>query len=125
MSEQAIADFVSLRPGLHAWTIGHRLHEDPYEVYYVLRKLERDGVLAVRDRRWFPVYGPRSGILWGYEAEIDDRTCDICRGYDGDTFTEEEVIEEFEYVRKVGVYVWRPMVHPNCRCRLVRLVAIR
>lgn len=125
MSEQAVADFVNLRPGLHAWDVGHGLGEDPYEVYYVLRKLERRGTLTVKDRRWFPVHEPRSGVLWGWETEIDDRTCDRCRELDGETFTEEQLIDKFPYLRKVGTYVWRPMLHPNCRCRLIRLVAIR
>lgn len=125
MSEVAIIDFVDLHPGLHAWDIGYGLGRDPYEVYYVLRKFERLNILTVRDRRWFPVYEPEKGVLWGWETEIDDRTCDRCRALDGEVFNEEDVISQFPYVRKVGKYVWRPMLHPNCRCRLIRLMEIK
>lgn len=58
-------------------------------------------------------------IILGFEAEIDDKTCQDCLYYHGQTFTPEEAEAEFEYLDKASPNIWYPNVHPNCRCRLV------
>ncbi|NVM20608.1 MAG: hypothetical protein HWN68_02370 [Desulfobacterales bacterium] len=128
MSEELVApilDLVNMWPGRRVASIAAEL-DLPYEdVYYALHRLQAENLLVRRDFRWFPFYEPVEGVLWGFEAEIDDRTCEKCRLLHGRTFIEEELTKDFLYVRKVAPYVWRPQVHPNCRCRLIRLVAIR
>ena len=47
-------------------------------------------------------------LMW--VAKLDERTCPICLGLHGKTWTPEEV--------RSGLYK-RPPAHPNCRCRLV------
>jgi len=124
VSDERILQLLNIRPGLRAWQVGDQLGEDPYEVYPILRKFVKLGMVEERGRRYFPVYEPDPDVLWGFESEFDEITCEKCKGYHGDTFTEPQVIAKFEYVRKIARMVWRPQVHPHCRCRLIRLVAM-
>lgn len=78
---------------------------------------------AVRAVEIVELFEQAEEILWGYEAEIDDKTCKDCKDLHGKTFSTDQVESKFEYLAK-DTYVWRPNVHPNCRCRLVRLVVI-
>ena len=127
--ERLVLDFIEENPGMTAMGISLRLRFRYPEmsigkVSGYLSSLSRGDLIKRADGRWVPVYEADPEAVWGYEAEVDDRICDRC--YDYYTIGEMDestVLNEFPYLRKVGRYVWRPMVHPNCRCRLIRLEA--
>jgi len=56
--------------------------------------------------------------VFTFVAVGDERTCPECAGFNGQIFTEDEAESMFDYLEKNHT-VWKPNVHPNCRCRLV------
>jgi hypothetical protein len=55
-----------------------------------------------------------------YVAIMDERACDVCLGYDKGLMTPNEAEDRFDYLEKWTYGVWKPNVHPSCRCFLYR-----
>ena len=63
-------------------------------------------------------------MLWRYEAVGDERTCPECAVLDGEVFEVEDLSElesMFPYGRFASSTLFYPNIHPNCRCRVIRI----
>jgi len=67
--------------------------------------------------------------LWRYIAVTDDRTCSACMMHHGKVFVTQdenkpdELFNLFPYGQLVSPTLFKPNVHPNCRCVIVRQYA--
>lgn len=67
--------------------------------------------------------------LWRYIAVTDDRTCSACMMHHGKVFITQdenkpdELFALFPYGELVSPTLFKPNVHPNCRCVIVRQYA--
>lgn len=68
-----------------------------------------------------PLWGYR-GFLWRYIAKMDEGTCTICRKYNNQAFTPQEMIREFPNLSTQTKDIRLPIVHRNCRCKLFGFV---
>ena len=128
--DRRVLNYVRAVPGKTAAGIADALGEDYHQVYASLGRLQRKG-LVKRVRiaggrkartRYFEVWEPQRERLWLYQSEVDLRTCDLCLRYNGEIFNEEELAEIFPFLRRTGRFIWRPHVHPNCRCFLKLII---
>ena len=64
--------------------------------------------------------------IWRYVAITDDRTCKACMKWHGKVFVTQdehnpvELWDLFPYGELVDPLHFKPNVHPNCRCIIVR-----
>ena len=61
---------------------------------------------------------------WVYDAKNDEKTCDDCDTLDGQKFEIGDISELeaiFPYGEAEGRDLFRPNVHPNCRCEIILL----
>ena len=59
-------------------------------------------------------------VWWLFDSRVTSpRTCPVCIGLDGTHYRGDEVPLAFPYHLQLHVHLIKPMVHPNCRCRLV------
>jgi hypothetical protein len=59
---------------------------------------------------------------WIFNSRNDAKTCDECQDLDGQTFEIADIAElgeEFPYGEAEGQDLFRPYVHPNCRCEII------
>lgn len=126
VEEQRVLNFIRDRPGFTLLFVAQQLQMDIYTLSGTVSSLHRKGLIKTEADRFVPVWKAEPDVLWGYESEVDEKRCERCEAHARTgTFTEEQVIDTFPWLRKVGTYSWRPMEHPHCRCRLIRLVGIR
>ncbi len=59
--------------------------------------------------------------LYHYFGISDDKLCDQCQQYDGETIVGSELRKLFPYLTIDTENIIYPNVHPNCRCLLIRL----
>lgn len=79
---------------------------------------------ALEAFRAFSAFYAQMHSLWVFVTMRDDATCDECDSYDGelvDVLSDDDLYELFEYGDMVGDGVFKPNVHPNCRCILTKV----
>lgn len=60
---------------------------------------------------------------WRYVAVLDDRTCEVCRRYEGhEEFTGAMLHSLFPFLEIVDVDLIMVHAHLNCRCYLERVI---
>jgi len=67
-----------------------------------------------------PLFTPQTE--WTFQAVPDDTTCPVCMSKDLNIYYGDELQQKFPYLVVESNWVIRPMVHPNCRCMLMRKV---
>ncbi len=58
---------------------------------------------------------------WFYTAYNTGNTCDVCAGYDGDTFNGSDLRRLFKWLVIVDENTIAARVHPHCACVLSRV----
>jgi len=115
-----VYNYIKANPGKDLWEIADGIGMTVPPLVVFLQDLVNRGQIYELNETWYPTELPREEeTILGFEAELDDVTCDDCIAYHGDTFTPEEAEAEFEYLDRSSETIWYPNVHPNCRCRLV------
>jgi len=59
--------------------------------------------------------------LYRYFGLADDKLCDACQQYDGETISGTELRHLFPNLEVDSENIIYPKVHINCRCMLIRL----
>jgi hypothetical protein len=59
--------------------------------------------------------------LYHYFGLADDKLCDACQQYDGETLNGAELRRLFPFMEIDSENIIYPKVHPNCRCMIIRL----
>lgn len=63
--------------------------------------------------------------LWLYQAVMDTRVCELCSKYEQSEYWRgDQLRTEFPYHEIMDENTIHALVHPNCRCYLVRYVEV-
>lgn len=60
--------------------------------------------------------------LWRFESVEDETVCWLCKDYDGSIYLGSQIRTEWPYLEIESDELIHPHVHPNCRCRLWRMI---
>jgi len=56
--------------------------------------------------------------FYEFHDSNDSKVCEKCKALDNLIMTRREIEARFPYLEKVSKTLWKPHVHPNCRCEL-------
>lgn len=80
------------------------------------------------EKKWLPDNTPEAITYfsvndeWVYWAEMDNKVCDNCLENEFNTFTGNQLRSKFPYLEIGGIELVWAKVHPNCRCKLIRVL---
>ena len=85
-------------------------------------------IVQLAEKRWLPEETPQAITYfsvndeWAYWAEMDNKVCMDCLENEFSIILGSELRSKFPYLEVTGIDSILAKVHPNCRCKLHRVL---